>query len=370
MDDRRIAHLLSSVFGLSDSRLQLVCLDRDAPSIQPHSSANPAPRIQSDNLAYIIYTSGSTGQPKGVAIKHRNTVNLLYWAKSVYKPTDLAGVLASTPICFDLSVFELFVPLSTGGKIILVGNALYLRERAARDHIAVNTVPSVMAQVLALGRLPESVQVVNLAGEPLKTELVNRLYEEPGVQRVYDLYGPSETTTYSTFMLRQPNWSETIGRPIANTQIYILDGALQPVAAGVEGELYIGGDGVARSYLNRPELTVERFVRNPFFEDPGERLYRTGDRARYCSDGNIVYLGRTDNQVKIRGCRIELGEIEAVIKQHPGIQESVVVVRESVTNLERQLLAYFVTQIDNAAITTCEVFSTIGCHITWCQPNS
>jgi amino acid adenylation domain-containing protein len=305
-------------------RLTAVCLDRDWRLIAQQKEDNPKELVTSENLAYVIYTSGSTGTPKGVAIEHRNTVNLLYWAKSTYGPPELAGVLASTSICFDLSIFELFVPLSWGGKIILVENALSLRERADRGLTLINIVPSVLAQVLALGRLPESVRVVNLAGEPLKTELVNRLYEEPGVQKVYDLYGPSETTTYSTFTLRRPNGPETIGRPIANTQVYILDGALQPVAAGVEGELYIGGAGVGRGYLNRSQLTAEKFMVDLFRGGEG-RLYRTGDRGRYLPDGSIEFLGRTDNQVKIRGHRIELGEIESALMRHPAVKESVIV---------------------------------------------
>ena len=178
--------------------------------------------------------------------------------------SDLAGVLAATSICFDLSVFELFLPLVSGGKVILAENALCLHDLAAKNEVTlVNTVPSVMAQVLALGPLPESVRIVNLAGEPLKTELVNRLYEHAGVDKVYDLYGPTETTTYTTFTLRRANGPETIGRPIANTQIYILDDTLQPVPVGVEGEIYIGGEGVARGYLNRAEQTAERFLSKP-----------------------------------------------------------------------------------------------------------
>ena len=205
-----------------------------------------------------------------------------------YEPHELAGVLASTSICFDLSVFEIFLPLMFGGKVVLAENALSLHDLAVKREITlINTVPSVMAQVLALGRLPETVSVVNLAGEALKTELVNQLYEEVSVNKVYDLYGPSETTTYSTFTLRRPNGPETIGRPIANTQIFIMDDTLQPVPVGTAGELYIGGDGMARGYLNRPEQTSERFVPHPFSDDPDKRLYGTGDRARHRPDGNI-----------------------------------------------------------------------------------
>ena len=187
--------------------------------------------------------------------------------------------------------------------------------------------------------LPESVRTVNLAGEPLRTDLVDALYACPHVRRVHDLYGPSETTTYSTFVLRKPGQSATIGKPIANTQVYLLDPHGNPVPIRVAGELCIGGEGVARGYLNRPELTAERFVPDPFSRTPGARLYRTGDFARYRHDGNIEYLGRADSQVKLRGFRIELPEIEAVINRHENVRESAVVVREDRPG-DRRLVAY------------------------------
>jgi amino acid adenylation domain-containing protein len=317
-----------------DSRFQVVYFDRDGPDIEQQSSANPSPKIQSRNLAYVIYTSGSTGQPKGVAIEHRNTLNLLYWAKSAYEPSDLASVLASTSICFDLSIFELFVPLSWGGKIILVESALSLRERADRGITLVNTVPSAMAALVAAGALPESVRVVNLAGEVLRPELVNQLYRTGTVEKVYDLYGPSETTTYSTFARRTANGPATIGRPIANTKIYLFDTNGQPVPVGVRGEIFIGGAGLAREYLYRPDLTKDKFINDSFTSNPGARLYKTGDFARLLPDGNLQFLDRRDNQVKIRGYRIELGEIEAVLNQHPAVKDTVVVARGDVTEEE------------------------------------
>ncbi len=302
-----------------------VCLDRDLPMIEQQRSENPVALIDSHNLAYVIYTSGSMGQPKGIAIEHQNTVALLNWAKEVFLPVEIAGVLASTSICFDLSVFELLVPLSQGGKIVLVENVLFLHEAASNGITLVNTVPSAMAALLAAGALPASVRVVNLAGEPLRSELVNQLYQTGTVKKVYDLYGPSETTTYSTFTRRTAIGPATIGRPIANTRVYLLDSHLQPVPVGVPGELCIGGAGVARGYLHRPELSAAKFITDPFSKDPNARIYRTGDLARYLPDGNIEFLGRTDNQVKIRGYRVELGEIESVLNQHPVVTESVVV---------------------------------------------
>jgi amino acid adenylation domain-containing protein len=320
-----------------------VCLDRDWTLIAQEGNDNPKSRVGSANLAYVIYTSGSTGQPKAVAIEHRNTLNLLHWAKSVYTPQELRGVLASTSICFDLSVFELFVTLSCGGTVILAENALFLlKHPEAKKVTLVNTVPSVMTALMAAGPLPSSVCTVNLAGEPLRRELVKQIYDLGTVEKVYDLYGPSETTTYSSFAPRTPDGPATIGRPIANTRIYLLDAHRWPVPIGMPGEIYVGGAGVARGYLNRPDLTREKFVNDPFSHDPGDRLYKTGDLARYLSDGSLEFLGRADSQVKIHGYRIELGEIKAVLNQHPAVKENVVVVgpRDSLT--EDNLIGYVV----------------------------
>ena len=327
--DSRSLRLRSGQASILDPRPKVVCLDRDASLIAQQSAKNLNARIDSENLAYVIYTSGSSGVPKGVAIEHRNAVAFLYWAKRVFSAEQLAGVLASTSICFDLSVFEIFAPLSWGGKVILAPNVLALQDSAAVGKVTlINTVPSALEELLDLGGLPPSTRTVNLAGESLKTELVRRIYDTGQVEKVYDLYGPSETTTYSTFTLRRSEGKATIGRPIANTKIYLLDAALQPVPIGVAGEIFIGGAGVARGYLNRPELSAEKFLRNPFSRDPKARMYRSGDLGRYDAAGNIEYLGRIDNQVKIRGFRIELGEIEAALKRHPAIRESVVVARE------------------------------------------
>jgi amino acid adenylation domain-containing protein len=325
-------------FTDSHSQLKIIALDRDADAIRKEDRENPRGNHDSKNLAYVIYTSGSTGTPKGVAIEHRNTVALLNWAKEVFTAGELAGVLASTSICFDLSVFELFVPLSWGGRVVLVENALQLSKRPNAKRITlINTVPSVMTALLRTGQLPDSVRVVNLAGEPLRPQLVEELYKTATVEKVYDLYGPSETTTYSTFTLRTTDSAATIGRPISNTQIYILDSNSQPVPIGVPGEIHIGGSGVARGYLGRTELTKEKFIKNPSSDDLNSRLYRTGDLARYLPDGQIVFHGRADNQVKIHGYRLELGEVESVLNQHPAVKESLVVVREDTREFALEL---------------------------------
>ena len=299
---------------------------------------------KSDNLAYVIYTSGSTGRPKGVAIEHKNTTALLQWAREKFSPEEIAGVLASTSISFDLSIFEMFVPLSSGGKVIIARDALELPTLQTAEPVTlVNTVPSAMAELMRTGGVPTSVRTVCLAGEPLPTRLVQQIYQQQTIEKVFDLYGPTEDTTYSTFALRSVSGPATIGRPIANTQIYLLDAQLQPVPIGVAGELYIGGSGLARCYRNRPELTAEKFIPNPFGDEPGVRLYNTGDMARYLPDGNIEFLGRVDSQVKIRGFRIELGEIESILVQHPSVREAVVVVQEDNPG-QKRLLGYVVAK--------------------------
>jgi amino acid adenylation domain-containing protein len=320
---------------------QIICLD-EWENIGCKSEQSPNVRPDAENLAYVIYTSGSTGKPKGVALQHRSVAAFVNWARGVFSREELQGVLASTSICFDLSIFELFVTLSAGGCVILADNALHLASLKSAERVTlINTVPSAITELLRAGAMPKSVKTINLAGEPLKSSLVNQLYELPHVQRVFDLYGPAEDTTYSTFTLRNPDGPETIGRPISNTQVHLLDLDFQLVPEGVTGEIYIGGEGLARGYLNRPDLTAERFVPNPF--SSSTRLYRTGDLARYLSDGSLEYLGRVDHQVKIRGYRIELGEIETTIERHPGISQTAVI-----ATADRKLVAYVVTRNNEA----------------------
>ncbi|HXI92646.1 MAG TPA: amino acid adenylation domain-containing protein, partial [Blastocatellia bacterium] len=330
--------------ALIPGETRIIAIDRQWPEISDRAaglnvSNAPLPeQVRVDHLAYVIYTSGSTGQPKGVAIEHHSAVTLVQWASEVYSREELAGVLASTSICFDLSVFEIFVTLANGGTIILVPNAMGLLSLSNAESVTlINTVPSAMEELVRQGAIPSSVQTINLAGEPLSPTLVDKIYDSSTVTKVYDLYGPSEDTTYSTYILRKRNASQTIGRPIANTQVYILDLHCHPQPTGVPGELYIAGDGLARGYLNRPGLTEERFVANPF--QPGTRMYKTGDLARWLDDGNIQYLGRIDTQVKIRGFRIELGEIEIGLNQHPRIQDSIVIAAGE--GVSRRLIAFY-----------------------------
>ncbi|MBZ5494659.1 MAG: amino acid adenylation domain-containing protein, partial [Acidobacteriia bacterium] len=334
-------NLASVLAGRNSS---LITLESDCALRAGIESTTPLQLPDSRNAAYLIYTSGSTGKPKGVALEHRNTTAFLFWAESVFGPEDRAEVLASTSISFDLSVFEIFLPLCRGGKVVLAQNALDVAN-ASRTHqpTLLNTVPSAATELLRTGAIPPSVRVVSLAGEPLSSALVDSIYRETNA-RVVDAYGPSETTTYSTFAFREPGGPETIGRPILNTQIYLLDSFLRPVPIGVVGDLYIGGRGVGRGYVNRPRLTAERFVANPWGES-GSRMYRTGDLARWNYDGTLEFLGRSDDQVKVRGFRIELGEIQATLLEHPRVRDAAVIVRDDGT--QKGLVGY-VTRAETA----------------------
>lgn len=267
------------------------------------------------DLAYLIYTSGSTGNPKGVAIEHRNAAALIAWAKTAFAPGELAGMLASTSICFDLSVFEIFVPLSLGGTVLIVDDLFSLPDAPFADQVTlINTVPTPMAELMRLGPLPASVRTVCLAGEVLPPALAARIHAEPAVERIWNLYGPSEDTTYSTGMILLREGGFNIGRPILATRAHVLDDHGQEVPPGMPGELYLSGAGVARGYWNRPDLTAERFV-----TIGDERLYRTGDRVRRAHDGTLDYLGRGDRQVKLRGFRVEPGEVESALTLIPGV---------------------------------------------------
>ncbi len=336
---------------------------------EPHSRALPGGglpdtelpnrELPDDGLSHLIYTSGSTGTPKGVAVRHRGAVRMLDWARKTFSAAERAGLLASTSVCFDLSVFEIFLPLTTGGTVILVRDALQLVEARAggsleaflADHpvTLINTVPTAITELLRAGAVPPSVTTVNLAGEALKRQLVERIYDLGHVEAVYNLYGPSEDTTYSTWE-RVPRGADlpvTIGRAVPGTRAAVLDPALEPVADGEPGELCLAGDGLARGYFRRPAKTAECFVPDPFGNQAGGRLYRTGDLARRRPDGRLDFLGRIDHQVKLRGFRIELGEIEEALLSHPAIRAAVAHVHrpegdDGAPGADPVLVAYFV----------------------------
>ncbi|WP_281438343.1 non-ribosomal peptide synthetase [Rhizobium sp. 007] len=323
--------------------LTVVDLETATPAWAELPASDPDPSalgLTPSHLAYVIYTSGSTGTPKGVMVEHASTVNLLHWSRGVFAESEISRTLFSTSISFDLSVYECFVPLSQGSTLYLVEDALALAQTPL-DVSLINTVPSAIAALVDQQAVPASTSVINLAGERLKADLIERVFESSGVEKICNLYAPSETTTYSTWicMPRGEAVVETIGRPIANTRVYLLDGHGAPVPFGAVGELYIGGAGVARGYLNRPELTAERFIASPFVD--GDRLYRTGDLGRYLPDGNLEFLGRNDDQVKIRGFRIEPGEIAARLCEHARVREAAVVARQDRAG-DKHLVAYVV----------------------------
>ena len=305
-----------------------VLLDADAARIATQPDTAPAGGAEPGNLAYVLYTSGSTGRPKGVQVEHRSAAQVVRFLRHAVRPEDRATVLGSTSISFDVSVGEIFGTLCWGGTLVLVENVLDLPSVAQEGVRLVVTVPSAAAELLRTGGIPESVRAFNLAGEALPASLTRELYALPGTERMLNLYGPTEDTVYST-------WSEVeraaervrIGRPVANSRVYVLDAAGNPAPVGVAGELFLAGAGTARGYHSRPELTAEKFVPDPFAAEAGARMYRTGDRARWVAGGELEYLGRIDQQVKVRGFRIEPGEVEAALRAHPAVGEAVVAAR-------------------------------------------
>jgi amino acid adenylation domain-containing protein len=324
--------------GLPETTTTIVLEQAD---LAARPGSDPGVGILPHNLAYVLYTSGSTGTPKGVAIEHHSAANLVTWARTEFGDEELSRTVAATSVCFDLSVFEIFTPLVSGGGVTLVDNALSIA--ADTPASLINTVPSAIAELLDSGAVPTSAHTVNLAGEPLTARLIQRLHAETNARRVVNLYGPSETTTYSTFTELPGDVTDPvpIGVPVGNTQAHVLDGHLQPVPVGVVGELFLGGVGLARGYLGRAALTAERFVPDPLAVTGGQRLYRTGDLVRRDSGGRLEFVGRTDHQIKLRGYRIELGEIETVLKQHPDVQDAVVRPYGN-DRRARQLIAYLV----------------------------
>jgi non-ribosomal peptide synthetase component F len=266
------------------------------------------------------------------------------WCRQTFSPLELSGVLASTSICFDVSIFETFVPLSCGGTLIVVGNVLDVERMQNPERVKViSTVPSAMRELVAMKAIPSSVMTVNLGGEAVPVGLAPQIYEGTNVERVLNMYGPTEDTTYSTcaWLPREADITVPIGRPITNSKVYVLDAEMQQVPVGVTGDIYISGAGLARGYLTHPEWTAEKFIPNPFGDTPGDRLYRVGDLGKHRADGQLGYLGRNDFQVKVRGHRIELGEIETAFEEIEQIAQAVVMAREKEQG-EKELVAYLV----------------------------
>jgi amino acid adenylation domain-containing protein len=331
---------------------QVICFEDVADVLASCNDADPDPVVHGENLAYVIYTSGSTGRPKGAMNSHRAIANRLLWMQEQYQLTRADRVLQKTPFSFDVSVWEFFWPLITGAGLVMARpgghqDSAYLAEIIQREQIStLHFVPSMLQVFLDEPQLERltSLRRVICSGEALSRELQQRFHTRLQAE-LHNLYGPTEAAVDVTAWAVEPDSERRnipIGKPIANTQIYILDQQQRLAPLGVSGELYIGGVGVGRGYLHRPELTAERFVPNPYATAAGERLYRTGDLARWLPCGNIEYQGRLDHQVKIRGVRIELGEIEAALLQHEAVREVVVSARDD--QGEKKLVAYLVTK--------------------------
>jgi amino acid adenylation domain-containing protein len=327
--------------------VQVLCLDRGWAAIAERSVTTPQRLGSAENLAYMIYTSGSTGRPKGVMVTHQSLVNFLHSMNSTSGVQQNDVLAAVTTLSFDIAGLELYLPLIAGARVLL-----FSRETARDGHelhekliehsaTMMQATPSTWSMLGLDGWRPRSGFKVLCGGEALNRELAAQLVSH-GVP-VWNLYGPTETTIWSCMKRLEYSDAVTIGKPIANTQVYVLDHDRQPAPTGVAGELYIGGTGVARGYFHRPELTAERFVPDPFSKQAGSRLYRTGDLVRFRPDGELDFLGRVDQQVKIRGFRIELGEIEAALHAHEAIREAVAIARAGITG-EKQLIAYLVTE--------------------------
>lgn len=343
----------SLVSQLPVSADQALCLDRIASVLEQQSSANPKPLGSAEDVAYTIYTSGSTGKPKGVQIQHRALVNFLWSMKQRPGLTAQDVWVAVTTICFDIAGLELYLPLIVGAKVVLASRETASDPKrlaaliAEAQATAMQATPATWRMLMAMGWQGSAQLNILCGGEPLPRDLADQLL--PRGKALWNLYGPTETTIWSTVhQVDADDNAIPIGRPIANTQVYLLKTVLRkgseqlsPVPIGITGELYIGGDSLARGYLNRPALTQEKFVPNPFDPDPTARIYHTGDLARYLPDGTLECLGRMDHQVKIRGFRIELGDIETALSQHPMVHSAVVVAREDQPQ-QKQLVAYVV----------------------------
>src|SRR6266404_3701548 len=332
----------------SEHGARLLCIDTEWAQVAEQSDINPDDTATPEDLAYVIYTSGSTGKPKGVQISHGAGVNFLSSMQAEPGLTAADTLLAVTTLSFDIAGLELYLPLSVGARVVIVSretaiDGVVLAENLAKSGATMMpATPTTWRMLLETGWQGSDHLKILCGGEVLTPDLATELLTR--CSSLWNMYGPTETTIWSSIHeVHGVRGAVPIGRPIGNTQIHILDRHQQPLPIGVPGELYIGGDGLARGYLNRSELTDEKFVADPFNPATGKRLYKTGDLARWMPDGNIEVLGRLDHQIKIRGFRIELGEIEAAIKQHSAVRDTVVVVQENDSG-DKQLVGYVVEE--------------------------
>jgi len=356
MEDARTQVLLTQNTlreSMPELGIAVVCVDSDWETIARHGKSTPQANATAANLAYVIYTSGSTGQPKGVMVEHGGLTNTINWTMETLELSSSDRCILKTPITFDASGRELFATLLAGGTLIVAEpgghrDSRYLADTIRGERISIlHCVPSLLRLLVEEPAFDESLalRAVMCGGEALPPQLVTRFQSRIGA-KLYNVYGPTETIIDSTFWSCEecnPHCAVPIGRPIPNAQVYILDDLLRLLPIGVAGDLYIGGVGMARGYVRRPDLTAEKFIPDPFSGEPGARLYKTGDIARYRPDGNIEFLGRTDHQVKIRGFRIELGEIEGTLEQHPAVLQAIVQPQE-VAPGEKRLVAYVVAE--------------------------
>ncbi|MHC5933188.1 non-ribosomal peptide synthetase [Nostoc sp.] len=353
LSDTQVSVLLTQkelVAKLPTHTAFLICLDADWNGIAQNKKDNLTTSVTADNLAYVMYTSGSTGTPKGVSVIHRGVVRLVKETNYVHLTAEEV-ILQLAPICFDASTFEIWGCLLNGGRLIIYPSHTPSLEELGQilQQYQVTTLwlTAGLFHLIVDEKIDafKSLHQLLAGGDVLSVAHVQKFFQTVENCQLINGYGPTENTTFTCWHTitapLQLGVSIPIGRPIANTQVYILDNNLQPVTIGEAGELYIGGDGLARGYLNRPDLTAEKFISHSFDSNLATRLYKTGDLARYLPDGNIEFLGRIDNQVKIRGFRIELGEIEREIAQHPDVREIVVLARQDETG-EKQLTAYIV----------------------------
>ena len=357
LQDAQVPILLtqqSLVEKLPDYSGHVICLDRDSVVIAQENSENLTSGANGESLVYVLFTSGSTGQPKGVAIEHRSLLNYVDGILTRLELPSGSRYATFSTVAADLGNTAIFPALCTGGCLHVVSQEHLSNPEALASYFqrhpidCLKIVPSHLAALLTSPEMQSILprQRLILGGEAASWSLVEQLQQQTPSCQIVNHYGPTETTVgVLTYLVKgqsakQISKTVPLGRPLANTQVYVLDKQLQPLPIGVSGELYISGAGLARGYLNRPELTEERFIANPFSNEPRAQLYKTGDLARYLPDGNLEFLGRTDNQVKIRGFRIELGEIEAILDRHPGVRQSVVAVWEEQEN--KRLVAYVV----------------------------
>src|SRR5581483_750246 len=349
LEDSKIRVLLTEqalLEGMPQHSAEVFCLD-DWSHFAEQNKFNPDPRCRPEDLIYVIFTSGSTGRPKGVQVPHRAVVNLLSFMQQELEIGEQDVVPALASFAFDMCIPELYLPLIAGGKLVIVPREVAVNGEELRGLLEqtgatlVHATPTTWRLLLDAGYHGRGRKRA-IGAEPLPQELFLRLMQSG--EPLYNFYGPTETTVWSTFhRFTSSDEPITIGRPLANTQVYVLDRDLQLVPIGVPGEIHIGGAGVTRGYLSRPDLTSEKFIPDPFSSEPAATMYKTGDVGRYLPDGRIEFLGRADNQVKVRGFRIELGDIEAALSAHPRVKESVVIAREDRPG-DKRLVGYVIAR--------------------------